>query len=50
MFIEPYEDDVFYDSLGMRLWEKRHAIVSDILEKHSIKKVPRYYFKIRGIM
>ena len=39
MFLEPYENEVFYDSLGMRLWERRHAFVTEILEKFNIKKV-----------
>lgn len=44
MEIEPHEDDVFYDSLGMRLWEKRHLKVCTILESESIKRV--YLFTI----
>lgn len=39
MEIEPHEDDVFYDGLGMKLWEKRHFHVTQILESHKIKRV-----------
>ena len=39
MEIIPYETEIFYDSFGMRLWEKRHAKVADILENNNISKV-----------
>ena len=42
MEIEPHEDDVFYDSLGMRLWEKRHLKACTILESENIKRVPLF--------
>jgi len=42
MEIEPHEDDVFYDGLGMKLWEKRHFHVTQILESHKIKRVKLY--------
>ncbi len=39
MEIEPYEDSVFYDAFGMRVWEKRHIKVSQILDDHQVKRV-----------
>ena len=37
------EDDIFFDAYGMRLWEKRHAKVTDILKKHDKKNVKKYF-------
>jgi len=39
MEIEPHEDDVFYDGLGMKIWEKRHFHITRLLESHKIKRV-----------
>ena len=32
MEYEPYENDIFYDPYGMKIWQQRHAFCCDILE------------------
>lgn len=39
METDAYEDKIFYDPYGMRLWEKRHAKVCEILEQNNCKRV-----------
>ena len=46
--MEAYEDDIFYDSYGMRVWEKRHALVSELLEKHNINSVKSYFVLLQN--
>ena len=43
MEIVAVEDDIFFDAYGMRLWEKRHLKVTDILKAHDKKNVKKYF-------
>lgn len=37
--IDSHEDDIFYDGFGMKIWEKRHCLVSEILQSSNTKTV-----------
>lgn len=37
--IQPYEDDYFYDALGMRVWQQRHLFVDEVLTKHAYTRI-----------
>ena len=39
MDLTPLENSIFYDNFGMKLWQKRHSVVSKIIKKHQIKSV-----------
>ena len=43
MDIIPLENEIFYDILGMSLWEKRHDFVSKILTKNNITSVSNIF-------
>jgi len=37
--IIPYESEIFYHPLGLRIWEERHYFVNEVLERFNVKKV-----------
>ena len=39
MEYDSHEDDIFYDSFGMKVWEKRHAFVSGQIYKYNCHKI-----------
>lgn len=43
MEIIPYEDDVFADNFGLRIWEKREAFVLRILSLNGCKSVYTHF-------
>ena len=37
--IIPYESDIFYHPLGLRIWEQRHHFVDNVLEELKVTRV-----------
>lgn len=39
MEIIPYDGDIFYDNLGMRLWERRHQILDQYIDAKRLLEI-----------
>jgi hypothetical protein len=40
--IKPYENEIFFNPMGLRVWELRHSFFTDILTEITARKVLRF--------